>query len=135
MKTHTKTDAQVTPLRTLARRLEAWRASRPVGQRIPEELWQEAVGLAQVHGLSATSTALKLYYYGLQRRMGQPRRRSLKMPQPTTFVELATPITTAAEHGTLEVHHPSGSRLTLRWPQARAKELLALVGLFLRQRV
>ena len=64
MKTHTTTDSQITPLPALAKRLEAWRASRSVGQRIPEELWQEAVSLAQVHGLSYTSTALKLYYYG-----------------------------------------------------------------------
>lgn len=134
MKTHTTTDAQVTSLRALAKRLETWRAGRQVGQRIPEELWQEAVRLAQVHGLSATSTALKLYYYGLRRRMGRPRRRSAK-GQPTTFVELAAPIVSAADHGTLELHRPSGSRLTLRLPQARAKELLPLVGLFLRQRV
>lgn len=134
MKTHTTTDAQFTPLHALAERLETWRASRSIGQRIPEELWQEAVRLAQVHGLSATSTALKLYYYGLQRRMGQSRRCSPKA-QPTTFVELATPIISTADHGTLELHSPSGSRLTLRLPQARAKELLPLVGLFLRQRV
>ena len=133
MKTHTTTEVQVTPFDALAKRLESWRASRLVGQRIPEELWQEAASLAQVHGLSATSTALKLHYYGLQRRMGQPRRRSPKA-QPTTFVELAAPIVSAADHGTLELHCPSGSRLTLRLPQARARELLPLIGLFLRQR-
>ena len=88
MKTHTTTDSQITPLHALAKRLEAWRASRSVGQRIPEELWQEAVSLAQIHGLSYTSTALNLYYYGLQRRMGQPRR-SPKV-QPTVSV-LLTP--------------------------------------------
>ena len=50
MKTHTTTDSQITPLHALAKRLEAWRANRSVGQRIPEELWQEAVSLAQIHG-------------------------------------------------------------------------------------
>ena len=133
MKTHTTTDSQITPLPALAKRLEAWRASRSVGQRIPEELWQEAVSLAQIHGLSYTSTALKLYYYGLQRRMGHPRR-SPKV-QPTSFVELAAPIPALVDHGTLELHRPSGSRLTLRLPQARAQELLPLIGLFLRQGV
>jgi hypothetical protein len=39
------------------------------------------------------------------------------------------------DHGTLELHRPSGSRLTLRLPQARAQELLPLIGLFLRQGV
>jgi len=48
MKTHTTTDSHITPLHALAKRLEAWRASRSVGQRIPEELWQEAVSLAQI---------------------------------------------------------------------------------------
>jgi hypothetical protein len=133
MKTHTTRDSQVTPLHALAKRLKAWRASRSAGQRIPEELWQEAVSLARVHGLSYTSTALKLPYYGLQRRMGRPRRRSPKV-QPATFVELAAPIPSVADHGTLELHCPSGSRLTLRLPQARAKELLPLIRLCLRQR-
>jgi hypothetical protein len=133
MKTHATTESQITPLYALAKRLEAWRASRSVGQRIPEELWQEAVSLAQIHGLSYTSTALKIYYYGLQRRMGQPRR-SPKV-QPTTFVKLPPPIPSLVDHGTLELHRPSGSRLTLRLPQACAKELLPLIGLFLRQGV
>ena len=133
MNTHTTTDVPVTPFHALAKRLETWRARRQVGQRIPEELWQEAARLAQIHGLSATSTALKLHYPGLQRRTGQSRRRSPKV-QPTRFVELATPIVSAPDHGTLELNRPSGSRLTLRLPQAPVRDLLPLIGLFLRQR-
>jgi hypothetical protein len=65
--------------------------------------------------------------------MGQPRR-SPKV-QPTTFVKLPPPLPALVDQGTLELHRPSGSRLTLRLPQARAQELLPLIGLFLRQGV
>src|SRR5881628_3690636 len=56
-------------LHHLARRLTAWRATRRPGQRIPEALWRAATRLARSHGVSAISSALKLGYYELQRRL------------------------------------------------------------------
>src|SRR5438445_12394560 len=56
-------------LHNLARRLSAWRATRRRGQRIPEALWRAAIRLARTDGVSAISSALKLGYYELQRRL------------------------------------------------------------------
>src|SRR5437764_13501731 len=56
-------------LHDLARRLRAWRATPRRGQRIPEDLWRAATRLARTHGVSAISSALKLGYYELQRRL------------------------------------------------------------------
>jgi len=47
-----------------------WRATRPRGARIPAGLWRSATALAEMHGVSRTSTALGLDYYGLKKRLG-----------------------------------------------------------------
>lgn len=123
------------PFGTLAQRLAAWRATRARGQRIPEDFWEEAVRLARTHGLSPTTTALKLSYYDLQKRMepasAPPKRR---MAQPS-FVELPAPgfASPPSDPGTLELIRPCGTRLLLRLPEASPKALLPLVGLLLRR--
>jgi hypothetical protein len=119
-------------LQTLTQRLKDWRAGCAPGERIPEELWQAAVELARFHGLSRTATALKLSYYGLQRRLsagtpGQGRSTA------AAFVELLAPPTGChPKEGTLEVVRGSGARLIVRLPHSTPRELLPLVELFLR---
>jgi len=123
-------------LQPLAQRLQAWRATRPRGQRIPEELWKAAADLARVHGLSRTATALKLSYSDLQRRLsGQRVYRRGRQLSPPAFVELSPALPASLrECGTLEVVQGSGSRLIVRLPNAKPRELLPLVKLFLRHR-
>ena len=115
----------------LAERLRVWRTTRPAGQRIPQEIWKQAGELARVHGVSPISTILRLHYYDL-RKHAFPEKGSPAPRQPA-FVELARPaIAPTPESWTLELHQPSGSKLTLRLPHATAKELLPLVQTFLR---
>ena len=115
----------------LAERLRVWRETRPAGQRIPEEVWKAAGQLAREHGVSPISTVLRLHYYDLRKHAfpetGSPPARQ------AAFVELARPvIAPSPESWTLELHQASGSKLTLRLPNATAKELLPLVQTFLR---
>jgi hypothetical protein len=49
-------------------RFQAWRGQRPRGSRIPQRLWALAVRLGKRHGVARTATALRLDYYGLNRR-------------------------------------------------------------------
>jgi hypothetical protein len=123
-------------LQPLARRLNAWRAARTRGQRIPDELWKAAADLAHVHGLSRTAAALNLSYYDLKRRLVAARRPRRRRLIPAPFVEVAPPAWAPdlGERGTVEVVQASGARLTLRLPNASASDLLALVHLFLRHR-
>jgi hypothetical protein len=122
-------------LQSLARRFKSWRATRPRGQRIPEELWQAATALARVHGLNPTVAALQLNYYDLQRRLhdGESGRRG--SPPLPVFVEVPA-VTESAGHGeggaTVELVHPGGARLLVRRAAAEFDELLPLVELFLR---
>lgn len=119
----------------VARRLNAWRARRQRGQRIPEEIWNSAVTLARVHGLNPTAAALKLNYYDLQRRLGVAPVRHARPPAVASFIELAPPSTPSrGEDNTLELVRASGSRVILRLTDANPKDLRPLVQLFLRQR-
>ena len=113
--------------------LNAWPKVRQRGQRIPDKFWKAAAKLAGVHGLSPTASALRLSYYDLQRR-AFPGRTRPKVAGPA-FVQLPAPAwssgTLDPSH-TLELHNPSGARLTMRWPQVTPRELLPLVEAFLR---
>jgi len=139
MKRTTSTSARHLPstqLQPLAQRLAGWRAQRGRGQRIPEELWKAAAELARTHGLNRTAAALKLNYYGLQRRLQGGRAWSIGStgPAPARFVELpplagSSPATVP---GTVELLRPSGARLILRLPTANPRQLLPLVQAFLR---
>ena len=134
--TSTRRRAEPPQLHPLAQRLNAWRACRTRGQRIPDELWKAAADLARVHGLSRTSSALKLSYYDLQRRLVAGRRPRRRRLTPAPFVEVAPPALAPdlGEGGTVELVQACGARLTLRLPNPSASDLLALVHLFLRHR-
>jgi hypothetical protein len=122
----------------LIQRLEAWRADRPRGQRIPEELWRDAAELARQHGISPIATALKLSYYDLQRRVQSSRSvEGKQIWSSPAFVELpAWPAREArSDAGTLELTGADGARLTLRLPPVRTQELWSVVALWLGHRI
>ena len=122
------------PRSALLSELTAWRSTRSVGQGIPEPLWKAAAELARVDGVAPVAAALKLNYYDLQRRVGLPARPRKPRAKSAPFVELPAPITLnrSADPGTVEVTRSNGSRLTLRLPTARVRDLLPLVHAFLR---
>lgn len=72
-------------------KLEKWRLGGRRGRRIPEAVWSEAVELARVHGVSKTSVALRLGYYGLRRRLGGGSETAVAAEsiEAPAFVELA----------------------------------------------
>jgi len=70
-------------------RLEEWRQSGRRGRRIPKELWSQAVELARQHGVSKTSAALRLDYYGLQRKLETGSGPGPEVVEVPAFVELA----------------------------------------------
>jgi hypothetical protein len=107
-------------LASLQADLAQWRASRPAGQRIPEELWKQAEACAAQFGVSRTATALQLSYYTLQRRLlgsagavpsaGQPAPARGTKPVTAGFVELP-PV--ALSECTIEVENAAGVKLRL----------------------
>lgn len=90
-------------------RLQVWRQRRELGSRIPQDLWDLAVGLARTHGISRTAIALGLDYYSLRKRVEVP----LAGPQSTapSFVELPSPIRVGKE---CRIELDNGAGATMR---------------------
>ena len=90
-------------------RFQAWRGERKLGERIPRPLWDLAVRLAKLHGVSRTATALGLDYYSLQKHAG-----TAAAPAPSSnpaFVELPAPILVGKE---CRLEFDNGAGATLR---------------------
>ena len=49
--------------------MEEWRSSHILRRRLPEELWEAAVGVARQEGVYRTARALRLDYTNLKRRI------------------------------------------------------------------
>jgi hypothetical protein len=71
-------------------RFEAWRQRRQGRDRIPPSLWQLAVRLVRLHGLSRTATALRLDYYSLKKQAQAAADPA--PPSGPVFVELPAPV-------------------------------------------
>jgi hypothetical protein len=126
MTTDTATLPSPTPTPTLtmeevAVHFEAWRAQKRRGERIPEQLWSEAIALIKEHGLSQVTRRLRLSGRDLNQRrgiLGSGRRRRRRAEAPATFVELAPELDVQAQRrqctpGCLELIRPDGLRLRI----------------------
>ena len=104
-------------------RFQAWRRERQLGERIPQPLWDLAVRLAKVHGISRTATALGLDYYGLQRRTGAVAAPA--QSSNPTFVELPAPIL-AGKECRLEFDNGAGATMHVQLVGYDAADVEAL---------
>jgi len=130
--------------------LDAWRAARPRGARIPEELWAHAVELARTYGFATTSYRLRLNQDQFRRRCDGTRpteEASLgDVVRQAPFVEvpaadLVSPLRSRPGRGT-DVPQPAdvisarlkradGARLSLDLP-ADSAHLGSLLAAFLK---
>ena len=123
-------------LEEVAEHFEQWRRSKEKGERIPQQLWREAVGLLGSYGVSQVTRTLRLSGRDLNKRRGiigaGQRRRS---PEgKTAFVEVDPVVVDQAlrpEASAVwrELQRPDGWRLRIR-PSGGA-EMLALVERFM----
>lgn len=113
-------------LASLARQFAGWRQSREFGARIPERLWQAAVGMAAKYGLSRTASALKLAYYSLKERVDHAKRVARNSPQAApTFVELPGLALTATGECVIEFEKASGDRMRMQLKGINIADLAA----------
>ena len=99
--------------------LDQWRATSSSRQRIPERLWQRAARCAAQLGVSRTASALRVSFYGLQRRLGatpkashpdEPTQQSAAVAAGSGFVEL---MPLAIGQCTIEAENSAGDKLRL----------------------
>ena len=122
MSTDTATLANPTfTLEEVAEHFEDWRRQKRRGERIPDQLWSEAIALLEAYGLSQVTRRLRLSGRDLNKRRGLPgsgRRRARRAEAPATFVELTPEVVMQAQRrqssaGCLELIRPDGLRLRI----------------------
>lgn len=126
--------AKIEPLRL---EIQAWRQSRPPGQRMPEPLWEAATQLAKEYGVAPVQGILRIDYRGLENRAtGARPKASTKTPtaaKHATFVELPALVTPRrVEHTTIELEDGAGRKLTVKVSGGDLSEVLPLAQAFWR---
>src|SRR5437899_700228 len=91
-------------------RIQAWRARRRAGSRIPRSFWELAVRLAKPHGISRTSMALGLDYYSLKK---QTMAAAEAPARHRAFVELPAPLV-VGKQCLLKMDNRAGATLRLQ---------------------
>jgi len=119
--TSLSTPIQPLTLEDVAAHFEHWRREKKKGERIPDQLWSEAIALVEDYGLSQVRRRLRLSGRDLNKRRGMPgsgRRWARPVEAPATFVELAPEVVVQAQRrqsttGCLELIRPDGLRLRI----------------------
>ena len=60
-----RTETRIEPLR---QRVESWRKNKAGNEKMPATLWEGAIELAKVYGVSPVQRILRIDYRGLERR-------------------------------------------------------------------
>lgn len=115
-------------LKTACKRFEAWRRTRVGRSRIPAELWDLAVSLAERHGNSRVSKTLRLSYRDLQRHVA--RTKPMVPPPDSSFLELDLGRSFPLPESVIELQDPKGSKITIRLPGSNSLDVIALSNAF-----
>jgi hypothetical protein len=108
-------------------RFEAWRRQRQVGARIPQPLWALAARLVSRYGVSRTSSALGLDYYGLKKRAEESAN-----PRPSggpAFIELRSPVM-AAKQCRFELANGAGATMQVELTSYDTADVEAIARTF-----
>ena len=123
-------------LEEVAEHFAQWRRSKEKGERIPEQLWTEAVSLVDTYGASQVTRTLRLGGRDLNKRRGIIEADQCRQGPSgkTAFVEIAPAVIAQrpepeASAVWMELERPDGLRLRIR-PTGGA-EMLALVERFM----
>jgi len=102
-------------LEVVRNQFETWRKRRPCRGRIPEALWQAAVGLCWEHSICEVSQRLRLNYHGLKNRVTKVRDRScfVKQRPDVGFVRLDLGAPVSLSESLVEMEAPNGARMRM----------------------
>jgi len=128
--------ASTLTLESVAEHFAHWRRNKDKGERIPEQLWHEAIGLLGTYRISEVTRALRLSGSDLNKR-----RRLIEAQSPgerseveTTFVQVAPQVVhqalgSEATAAWMELARPDGLRLRIQ--PSEGADILALVDRFM----
>ena len=127
---HEELKARIEPLR---QRVESWRKSKGSHEKMPEALWEEAIVLAKVYGVSPVQRILRMDYRGLERRalgVVKPPAKA-RVPEGARFIELPSLPIRRAEH-LVELEDGTGRKLSLKVAAGHLAEVLPWAQAFWR---
>lgn len=123
-------------LESVAERFAQWRKNKSKGERIPEQLWYEAIGLLDAYRISDVTRTLRLSGTDLNKRrqLIEARTSSESLCVEPAFVEVDPQVVhqtlgSQGPTGWMELARPDGLRLRIQ-PSGNA-ELLAVVNRFM----
>ena len=126
-------------LEAVAEHFERWRSNKRKGERIPEQLWSEAVDLVNSYGVSRVARTLRLGGRDLNNRRGmtEAARNEEATGGDTSFVEMDPVLMDQAvgpESASvwMELERADGMRLRIR--AAHGVDMLGLVERFMEAR-
>jgi hypothetical protein len=93
------------------RSLTAWRKKRKSGARIPEHIWEQAVELTEVHGVSKTAKRLHLDFSRLRKRVEERGAFERSRESEGGFVEVVPGGLLTGPECLIEIEDPRGTRL------------------------
>ena len=114
------------PIVQLQRQLDRFRSTQPRRTKLPESLWQAAVGLARQHGVYSVAHPLRLDYTRLKKRLAGAAGRRRKATQPA-FVELIAPHRAMREGYIIEFESSSGGKLRIHWKASTPPDWASLL--------
>jgi hypothetical protein len=118
-----RTKTPIISLEEVNRRFGEWRQNRKGKAPIPDELWAAAVEVARKEGVSRTSTALRVEWNELKRRLASAKEAS--QTQPPAFVELIAPLEASFSECSIELEG-RGRTLRIQLKNASASHVAAL---------
>jgi hypothetical protein len=102
-------------LEIVRNQFETWRKRRRCRSRIPESLWQAAIGLCWEHSICEVSRTLRLNYNGLKNRVTRSKDRNPVVGQRPDFgfvrLDLGVPMTPS--ECLVEMEAPNGARMRM----------------------
>jgi hypothetical protein len=117
MVNHRSTSSTPEPILQLQRQLEDFRGGQSRRTKLPEPLWQAAVGLARQYGIYPVAHPLRLDYMGLKKRLGEVTSNHRKAVAPT-FVEVVAAQPAALEGCVIEFESARGAKMRIHWKAA-----------------
>jgi len=124
--THQRSQQVPEAIAQLQQQLDQFRSTNAPRRKLPESVWDSAVGLASQYGIWQTAKTLRLDYMGLKKRLlgsGGPQR---KAAQPA-FVELVQPQQVELEEYMIELESSQGAKMRIRWKASAAPDWTSLL--------
>jgi len=102
-------------IESVRHRFEIWRKRRGRRGRIPEALWEAAVGLCREHSICEVSRSLRVNYNGLKDRTPKARDMGLAVGKRSDlgFVKLDLGAPIVPSECLVEVEAPNGAKMRM----------------------